>query len=62
MKYHRYYTHNTGLEAPLRGLAFLVVPEVIKNRQVHCVATLVASLFIKDRKLTDFPYTENKAS
>ena len=27
--HHRYYTNNTGLEAPFRTPALLVVPEVI---------------------------------
>ena len=31
-------------------------------RQVYCVATLVASLFIADRKLNDFSEAVNKAS
>ena len=35
---HRYYTNNTGLEAPLRGRALLIVPEVINF--ARCVALL----------------------
>ena len=55
---HRYYTNNTGLEAPFRAMALLVVPEVID----FVVATLVAILFLEDGKFTHIPRTVGKAS
>ena len=55
---HRYYTNNTGLEAPFCATALLVVPEVIN----FVVATLVAILFLEDGKFTHIPRTVGKAS
>ena len=36
-RYHRYYTNNTGLEAPLHVLALLVVPKVINLPVASCL-------------------------
>ena len=49
------------LEATLCSPTFLIVLEIINLARQHCIATLVASLFIEDGKLTDFPNAVNKA-
>ena len=58
MSNHRYYTNNTGLEAPFCATALLVVLEVIS----FVVATLVAILFFEDGKFTYIPCAVGKAS
>jgi len=55
--YNHRYTNNTGLEAPFRATALLVVPEVIN----FVVATLVAILFLEDGKFTHIPRTVGMA-
>ena len=59
---HRYYTNNTGLEAPLCGPALLTVLEIINYTRCTALLPCLLALFIEDRKLTDSSEAVNKAS
>ena len=51
---HKYYTNNTELEAPLRGRALLIVPEVIIFTRCIVLLPWLLALFIEGCKLSDF--------